>query len=74
MSTKGTLIRVDCELKDYSAFVHVYREVLDSDNNVFIESWIQGDEENYCETIVIREDCWIALKALIIKQNEQNRG
>ncbi len=65
MSTKGSIEFIELELDGYIASVHVYEECMDDGTQVYIESWIQGDDDNYCEAIVVRKDVWESLvKAL----------
>ncbi|KKN05795.1 hypothetical protein LCGC14_1083910 [marine sediment metagenome] len=67
MSTKGSIEYVELGETPNIASVHVYTECFDSEDNIYIESYIQGEAENYTEQIVIRKDVWDELVKRITK-------
>ena len=58
MSTQSSLHYIERDKKDNHAHLHVYNECFDREEDVCIEVWEQGEEENRCETIVIPKDLW----------------
>lgn len=61
MSTKSSIAYIETGEPDHLASCHIYTECFDLENNVYIESWIQGEKDTYCESIVIRKDVWEAI-------------
>ena len=61
MSTKNSIEYIELKKGGLIASCHIYTECFDDEKDVYIESWIQGTESNYCESIAIRKDVWQAI-------------